>query len=219
MADVELGVQKIAGMQHAGGGDGAAHGVGGLEGEITPQVVDAAPAGQRRGQFDPGGDGVDLDRHRPPLGLAGAREKGPTVHAHRSRPRLVHFRAAIQERGRVPAHGKVADVEPHALPIGDGQTAQGESRPRIAAQALDGEMTHPAELHAIGLPLNERPTLGGSGKEAHKGRRAEGQCRQPGQSDQQPSAEPSAAARRGSGFSARLLRRAHQKAWPMLMYT
>ena len=78
-------------------------------------------------------------------------------------------------------------------------------------------MTDPAELHAIGLPLDEGPTLGGCGKETHEGRRAEGQSRQRGQSNQQPSAEPGAAAWRGSGFGARLLRRRHQKAWPMLM--
>ncbi len=209
-------------MQQAPGCHGAGLAeVAAFEAEAAGHVKEAGPRAERRQRLQPEPHGADIEGHRQPARRRSlGREAGPPEHPHGFGRGVVDAQAAEDQLDVAPVQPHPIGLEPHALLVGDGQPANGEVPPDVAAQPFDLQPADAAELQAAAARLQDHPPLwgqhavakrgDGGGDDQHHGddarhRPAGGRARA---SRPDPSAHRSA---RGRGW------RLAQNACPMLM--
>ena len=171
-AEIEHGPQMVAALQQALGADRALLPASALEGVVPGQVVEALAAAELRPQVEPCREGVDGGRDRRSAGRrALGRERRPTQDDDLAGRDLIGMEAAGEQLGVAPPDVQVLRVEPDALFVDDGQPTDGEVAPQVAADALDLQPAHAADLQAVGARLDEHPPLGGDGAVAHERQR------------------------------------------------
>ena len=214
--EVEIQVQEIAEMQQALDRDGAGlAATAPLQAQPALHGVEAALGAEGRQGLHREGERFDVDAHR--LGArtpAAGTERRPAQHPHALGGGGVDLQPAAQQGAIAPAHGEPVGFEPDTLLVGNGEAADGEVAPDVAAQPVDLQHPQPAQLDPAGARFDQQPGLrrqhaiarGGQpqGDEQHEDRQAEHGTAQDGPRQQ--------AARRRPRWLGRA-----QKAWPMLM--
>ncbi len=149
----------VAQVKRAGGPDLAVQVADPLDVEVEVHVVDAAAIAEGGQQFEPGVGRIDVEIHRQAAVLALGRQGRPPQHLHQAHVDAVGVEGPPQQVGVTPGHVDVVGLQPDALLVAQGQLADGQVAPDVAAQALDLQPAKAADLEAIGPGLDHHPRL------------------------------------------------------------
>ncbi len=221
VADVEYGVQPVAGVGEAGGVDLARLAADAplqpeLSGDIEGPVLDGEGRQGLKAELHRGD--VEGDGQSRRL-LALGREARAADHHHLPRGQVVDLQATAQQLGVAPADVEVVGLQPHTLLVGDGQAADGEVAPDVAAQPLHLQPSETAEPEPGGARLDQEPPLRRQQPHARADQGGGHDQDDGDQSEQRPAAdgarpprgEPAPGRRRPQGWLG-----LGQNAWPML---
>ncbi len=158
-AGVETHVQEVAEVGEAGGMDVARLApAAAQQPQLAVDVVEPRALGEGR-------QGLQAELHRPDVEghrqAAGGRPLGGEAraaqHRHLVGRQARDLQPAMHQGAIVPGRGDLVGLEPDAVLVGDGQLAEGEVAPDVAAQALDLQPAHRPQLQTRDPRLDQQP--------------------------------------------------------------
>ncbi len=218
-AKAELKVQPVALVQQAHGRhrSGLAE-VAAFQPERPRDVEESPPGAERRQGLQPEAHRSDVEGDGQPSGRRALLPQGrPAQDTNAFGGDRVDLQPARDQEGVAPADVQLVGFEPDPLLVDDGQPADGEVAPDIAADALDFQAADITQLESAGPRLQQEPALVGQHAEPNRRDR----CGDDQDHGDQPGHRPARGAARTSGPAARPSRRrrwrsAGQNACPML---
>ena len=153
-------VEMVARVQAAPGGDAGVRPAAAAEIEGSGDVPVPLRHRQRPARAQPTLQRVDKHPHRRRLGRRGR----PLLQHGRARDEEVAYRQRVgvhparQELGRPPRHRQVAAVQPHPLPVRDGQTLEAEGVEEVPLQPLHVQPPDRPEPQALHRAHHRGPT-------------------------------------------------------------
>ena len=220
-AEIERGVQAIAGVDQAGGVDVTGHAAPAAKLEPAVHVIKPVAGRKRRQQLDARGELVDGHGHRRAAARRGPLWSRGPQHRHQAGVERPHGQPAAEQLSPIPPHTNAPGVEPGPVVVADRQSSDREIAPDVAAQPLDVQAAVAPDVDAIEHRLDESEAGRRQHAEAQQDRGHAHQADQRHDRDGGPaSAAPAASPRRGRlvlGRGLVLRRRLAQKLCPMLM--
>ncbi len=155
-AEVEVGVDAVAGVGQADDGAAAGHPALAAQVETTAHVVKAVAAAEGRQQLEPGRDLADVQRDRRSATRRPARLRlRPPQHGHQLGVELIDVEAPLHQREPVPLQADLPRVQPRSVYVVDRQTSDGEVAPDVAVQAIDVHAAVGADLQSVEQAFDE----------------------------------------------------------------